>query len=90
MEVSPRVVEVGVVQGGQWYNQVEAEKQTVSLHQSDHLIEERQFHQLLAKWQHVFPAHEEDYGRTDIAKHHIPTGDAAPIRERFRPLPPTL
>lgn len=37
---------------------------------SDHLSEEQQ-HQFnqVAKWQHVFSAHEKDYGRTDMAKH---------------------
>ena len=87
MEVTPGVVEVGVVQVGQ-----ERDPLTVPLPKNDHLSEEEghQFQQFLAKWQHVFSAHDEDYGRTDIAKHHIPTGDAAPIRERFRPLPPTL
>ncbi len=44
----------------------------------------------LAKWQHVFSSHDEDYGRTDIVKHQIPTGDAVPSRERYRPVPPTL
>ncbi len=56
-------------------------------------LEESQTQQLqafLAKWQHVFSSHDEDYGRTDIVKHQIPTGDAAPSRERYRPVPPTL
>lgn len=34
--------------------------------------------------------HKEDFGRTDVMQHCIPTSDAAPIRERFRPLPPLL
>lgn len=91
-EVSPGVVEVGVVQAGWGQDSGEADKLTSTLSHSDHLSGEQQhqFNQLLAKWRHVFSAHEEDYGHTDIAKHHIPTGDAAPIRERFRPLPPTL
>lgn len=45
---------------------------------------------LLRKWERVFSAHEEDFGRTDVVQHCIPTGDADPIRERFRPLPPFL
>lgn len=44
----------------------------------------------LAKWQHVFSKHDEDYGCTNIVQHQIPTGDAPPIRERYRPVPPTL
>lgn len=52
--------------------------------------EQSQLSALLQKWEKVFSAHNEDFGRTDAVKHSIPTGDAAPIRERFRPLPPLL
>uniref|UniRef100_A0A668AQP4 Gypsy retrotransposon integrase-like protein 1 n=1 Tax=Myripristis murdjan TaxID=586833 RepID=A0A668AQP4_9TELE len=45
---------------------------------------------LLKKWEKVFSANEEDFGRTNIVQHQIPTGDANPVRERFRPLPPLL
>lgn len=45
---------------------------------------------LLQKWKKVFSTNEEDFGRTDVVRHQIPTGSAAPIRERFRPLPPLL
>lgn len=50
----------------------------------------RQLQHLLSKWRHVFSTHEEDYGCTSIVRHQIPTGDAAPSRERYRPVPPTL
>jgi hypothetical protein len=56
-------------------------------------MEEGQAKQLwdfLVRWKHLFSAHDEDYGRTDIVKHQIPTGDAPPSRERYRPVPPTL
>lgn len=56
-------------------------------------LEEEQQLQLqdfLIKWQHIFSTHEEDYGCTGVVKHHIPTGDAMPGRERYRPVPPTL
>ncbi|KAL7374677.1 hypothetical protein ABVT39_005182 [Epinephelus coioides] len=43
---------------------------------------------LLLKWEKVFAKHDEDFGRTDVVQHQIHTGDAAPIRERYRPLPP--
>lgn len=52
--------------------------------------EQRQLAALLHKWEKAFAAHEEDFGRTDVVKHSIPTGEAPPIRERFRPLPPLL
>lgn len=45
---------------------------------------------LLAKHQKVFSEHEEDYGFTDRVLHVIPTGDAAPIRERYNRIPPKL
>lgn len=41
----------------------------------------------LEKWQHVFAAHDEDFGCTSTVS---PTGAAHPIRERYRPVPPKL
>uniref|UniRef100_A0A3B1KBC2 Gypsy retrotransposon integrase-like protein 1 n=1 Tax=Astyanax mexicanus TaxID=7994 RepID=A0A3B1KBC2_ASTMX len=46
--------------------------------------------QLLHKWSSVFSQSEEDFGCTDAIQHCIPTGDALPSRERFRPLPPNM
>lgn len=34
--------------------------------------------------------HEEDYGLTSTMQHSIPTGNAAPVRERYRQIPPKL
>ncbi|XP_062415795.1 uncharacterized protein LOC134107860 [Pungitius pungitius] len=45
---------------------------------------------LLLKWKDAFANHDEDFGRTDLVQHRIHTGDAAPIRERYRPLPPLM
>lgn len=93
--VEPGVVEVGVAQVAQ-------EAETVTGDPPEHLrcaslqgegLEEQQqqqLQQLLIRWQHVFSTHDEDYGCTDAVKHRIPTGDAAPSRERYRPVPPTL
>lgn len=56
-------------------------------------LEEEQMGRLqdfLREWQHLFSTHDEDYGRTDVVRQQIPTGDAAPSRERYRPVPPTL
>lgn len=50
----------------------------------------KQLRDFLVRWKHLFYAHDDDYGRTDIVKHQIPTGDAPPSRERYRPVPPTL
>uniref|UniRef100_A0AAV2LVD4 Neurotransmitter-gated ion-channel ligand-binding domain-containing protein n=1 Tax=Knipowitschia caucasica TaxID=637954 RepID=A0AAV2LVD4_KNICA len=45
---------------------------------------------LLQKWEKVFAKHDEDFGRTNAVQHRIHTGDSAPTRERYRPLPPSL
>lgn len=52
--------------------------------------EQGQLAALLQKWEKVFSTRDENFGRTGAVKHCIPTGDAAPTRERFRPLPPML
>lgn len=60
--------------------------------QGDGLAPEEQarLESLLKKWSSVFAAHEDDFGRTSMVQHQIPTGDAPPIRERHRPVPPSL
>ena len=45
---------------------------------------------MLSKWKKVFAVHDEDFGQTDVVQHQIHTGDAPPIRERHRPLPPSM
>ncbi|XDV15645.1 hypothetical protein PO909_015682 [Leuciscus waleckii] len=37
---------------------------------------------LLRKWSHVFAAYEDDFGKTAVVTHQIPTGTAPPIREK--------
>lgn len=54
------------------------------------LLQSNQLQGLLESWQKVFAQDEEDYGRTDAVYHTIPTGGAAPIRQRYRPVPPNL
>lgn len=49
-----------------------------------------QLREVLERWQPVFAQSEEDYGCTNAVYHTIPTGDAAPIRQRYRPVPPSL
>ncbi|KAL2077722.1 hypothetical protein ACEWY4_027226 [Coilia grayii] len=93
-QVDTGVVEVGImeVQGtdrplGAMPNHLMAEPlQGEDLNED----QQQQLRLLLTKWQHVFSTHDEDYGCTNIVKHQIPTGDAPPIRERYRPVPPTL
>ena len=38
----------------------------------------------------AFSKHPTDYGEVDIIKHSIPTGSHPPIKERYRPIPPTM
>ncbi|XP_026054681.1 uncharacterized protein LOC113040593 [Carassius auratus] len=44
--------------------------------------ERTQLETLIYKYSDVFSANEYDYGRTDLVKHTIRTGDAQPIRQR--------
>ncbi|XP_041961809.1 uncharacterized protein LOC121720042 [Alosa sapidissima] len=62
------------------------------VHQAEDLapLQRRQLEGLLGRWQGTFAQSEEDYGCTDVVYHTIPTGDAAPIRQRYRPVPPSL
>lgn len=90
-ETSPGVMEVGVRKVSQ---EVETEFLTAEtlIHQNEDLPldEQDRLKDLLTRWGDVFAAHEEDFGRTGVIKHPIPTGMAPPIRERYRPIPPSL
>ncbi|KAI8497673.1 hypothetical protein Bbelb_243250 [Branchiostoma belcheri] len=46
--------------------------------------------ELLAKHKNAFSTGPYDVGHTTVLEHDIPTGDAAPIREPYRRIPPTL
>ncbi|KAK7925039.1 hypothetical protein WMY93_007349 [Mugilogobius chulae] len=91
-EVGPGVIEVGLVDAVQEPPELGETTAGLSFPEGDGLTEDeqRRLNQLLHRWRNVFSMHEEDYGRTGAVKHQIPTGDANPIRERFRPVPPTL
>lgn len=90
-EVSPGVVEVGMCQTAQEPSKDLTALEALSMEGNGlSTFQQRQLLALLQKWEGVFAAHEEDYGRTGIVSHVIPTGDAAPIRERYRPIPPLL
>lgn len=87
-EVSPGVLEVCLVDVGEEVAEVKGENTGPPSLKSDCLTGEKQLQldQLVQKWDHVFYKHEEDYGRTSVVKHRIPTGDAEPIKERYRPI----
>ncbi|XP_075188139.1 uncharacterized protein LOC142260631 [Anomaloglossus baeobatrachus] len=44
----------------------------------------------LWEYQEAFSRNDEDFGCTSAIEHEIPTGDAAPIRERYRQIPPKM
>lgn len=52
--------------------------------------EQQRLTAFLQRWQHVFAAHNEDFGCTNAVQHQIPAGVAPPTRERYRPVPPKL
>ncbi|CAL9703600.1 unnamed protein product [Knipowitschia caucasica] len=91
VEVDPGVVEVRLVDAAP-KPEVTNVSPAVPVPGGDGLTEEEQgkLDELLNRWRHVFSTHEEDYGRTSAVKHTITTGDANPIRERYRPVPPTI
>lgn len=84
----PGVVEVavGAVQTGPTTLPSGLEQQGADLDQEQC----QRLHELLRKWQPTFAEHDEDFGRTNVVKHPIPTWTAPPSRERYRPVPPSL
>lgn len=88
-EVSPGVVEVRVGQVS-----IDCDDETVQnlCFQGDGLtdIQQEKMKAMLQNWGHLFAKHDEDFGCTGEVQHNIPTGTAAPIRERYRPIPPTM
>lgn len=50
----------------------------------------RKLHDLLAKHSDVFSKHDCDFGYTTAVTHSVPTGDAPPIRQRHRRIPPQV
>uniref|UniRef100_A0AAV2IZ80 Reverse transcriptase n=1 Tax=Knipowitschia caucasica TaxID=637954 RepID=A0AAV2IZ80_KNICA len=85
VEVDPGVVEVRLVDAAPKPEATNVSP-AIPVPGGDGLTEEEQgkLDKLLNRWRHVFSTHEEDYGRTSAVKHTITTGDANPIRERYR------
>ncbi|XP_078028159.1 uncharacterized protein LOC144464543 [Epinephelus lanceolatus] len=52
--------------------------------------EKERLQTLLHKHRAVFANHDEDYGQTSTVQHVIPTGEAPPVRERYRQIPPKM
>ncbi|XP_073710120.1 retrovirus-related Pol polyprotein from transposon 412 [Misgurnus anguillicaudatus] len=51
--------------------------------------EQDQVRALLRRYQSVFSSHEGDLGCTDLLSHDIPLLDDAPVRQRYRRIPPS-
>ena len=51
--------------------------------------EASRFEKLLQKYDSVFSKNDGDLGHTDTVRHRIDTGDASPISQRYRSLPPS-
>lgn len=92
IEVCPGVLEVGLVDVGEEVTEAQGENTGPPSLKSDCLSWEQQLQldHIVQKCDHVFSKHEEDYGRTGTVKHRIPTGNAEPTKERYRPIPLTL
>lgn len=70
--------------GSPWPVELTLDPQQFNTKQREQIID------LLAKHQNVFSQHEDDYGYTDQISHVIPTGNAAPIRDRHSRIPPKM
>jgi len=86
------VVKVALVDAAANHEQRELPPEIINLINQPGMTEQQQeeLRTLLLKWEKVFAKHDEDFGRTDLVQHQIHTGNAAPIRERYRPLPPLM
>lgn len=51
--------------------------------------EQGQVKSLLGQYTHVFSAHDGDLGCTNLISHDIPLVDEAPVRQRYRRIPPS-
>lgn len=92
-EVDEATVEIGVrqVKVQEVPEETSSWPVAVPLDDSQFTVEQRErITQLLRKHQNVFSKYDEDYGFTDKVLHVIPTGDAAPIRDRYSRIPPKL
>ena len=86
------VDEVALVDAAAAHGNQELPKEVSNLTNRSDLSEQLQeeLRTLLLKWEKVFAKHDEDFWQTDLVQHRIHTGDAARIRERYRPLPPLM
>ena len=75
---------VGLVDVGEEVAEANGENTGPPSLKSDCLTGEKQLQldQIVQKLDHVLYKQEEDYGRTSVVKHRIPTSDAEPIKER--------
>ncbi|XP_069800966.1 uncharacterized protein [Dendropsophus ebraccatus] len=70
--------------GGQLLNEVHLEGAEMTPEEREQLV------RVLGSHPNAFSRHEADFGKTQTLEHEIPTGDARPVRERYRQIPPAL
>ncbi|XP_069840942.1 uncharacterized protein [Dendropsophus ebraccatus] len=70
--------------GGQLLNEVHLEGAEMTPEEREKLV------RVLGSHPNAFSRHEADFGKTQTLEHEIPIGDARPVRERYRQIPPAL
>lgn len=90
--LAPDMVEVAVRQVGVVERVNDTESHRVMSLQGDGLAPDQQGEMisLLQRYTKVFSNHDEDFGRTGMVRHQIPTVAAPPSHERYCPVPPSL
>lgn len=84
-------VDIRVVEAESFEEEITVDGVSPLMLGSELTAQQRQaFDAFLRKWSGVFAKHENDLGFTETVQHRIYTGNAPPVRERFRPLPPMM
>lgn len=84
-------VDIRVVEAESFEEEITVDGVSPLMLGSELTAQQRQaFDAFLRKWSGVFAKHENDLGFTETVQHRIYTGNAPPVRKRFRPLPPMM
>ena len=66
-----------------WWEELHVGDEATPQHQLEGILN------LVKKHHQAFSKHAKDYGEVSVIQHTIPTGSHPPIKERYRPIPPT-